>query len=366
MKFFVKYGFLPLIVILITGCSLFEDDGPKDPRDYTWTIDTLYYETSLATNMEKIWGSAWNDMYAVGNSGAQPGIMWHFDGAEWSPYPFYTASWGSIAKPLDLNNIFGIGKDDFWVVGEEWIRSDSIQNYSTGFVAQYKGEYWGWEDHSSALEDFEHVYGIGGSSSQDMWVGGSGGRIYRYNGQSWQKDSVAVLISDATYSKVYEIAINEQYTNYAILHNPRWNSDIRSHYLKNTTDGNWIEIKTLENQGIGNLWYSENGNIFAAGNQTLWKIQNEEWISIGNFPQNEKISYVNGISENHFFAAGSIYEKSFKGQLYFYNGKSLTQLLDKFDLKNMYFRDIWSDKENVFILGNTLGFPSKTIIIRGR
>ncbi len=53
---------------------------PKDPRTYTWTVDTIAYPGSFQTTMRAIWGSAPNDVYVVGhNERGGLGKMFHYD-----------------------------------------------------------------------------------------------------------------------------------------------------------------------------------------------------------------------------------------------------------------------------------------------
>ncbi|MGA8264510.1 MAG: hypothetical protein WB779_08730, partial [Ignavibacteriaceae bacterium] len=40
----------------------------KNPREYTWTIDTLFHPESIQTNMRSIWGSSASDVYTAGHS----------------------------------------------------------------------------------------------------------------------------------------------------------------------------------------------------------------------------------------------------------------------------------------------------------
>ncbi len=62
---------------------------PKDPRTYTWTIDTLAYPGSYQTIMQSIWGSSPSDVYVVGHNDGGYGKMYHFDGKMWTPVVLY-------------------------------------------------------------------------------------------------------------------------------------------------------------------------------------------------------------------------------------------------------------------------------------
>jgi hypothetical protein len=57
----------------------------KDPRTYTWTIDTLAYPGSFQTAMYDIWGNSPNDVYVVGHNDRAFRKMFHYDGSQWRP-----------------------------------------------------------------------------------------------------------------------------------------------------------------------------------------------------------------------------------------------------------------------------------------
>lgn len=71
----------------------------KDPRTYTWTIDTLI-NNSFQTAMRRIRGSAPNDVYIGGHNAGFPGALWHFDGDRWMPVDLPVTT-------HDVNGIYG-------------------------------------------------------------------------------------------------------------------------------------------------------------------------------------------------------------------------------------------------------------------
>ncbi|MBI2428746.1 MAG: hypothetical protein HYV29_08130, partial [Ignavibacteriales bacterium] len=112
-----------IILLLFPGCK----DEPvkpeiiKDPRTYTWTLDTLAYPGSFQTSMMDMWGSSPTDVYVVGhNESPGPGTMYHFDGSKWSTTKFHSAEGGPISGALSLTSVYGFSKDDIWVVGERF------------------------------------------------------------------------------------------------------------------------------------------------------------------------------------------------------------------------------------------------------
>ena len=85
------FSLIILLAIILSGCrkSPVEPVIPKDPRTYTWTIDTLSYPGSAQTIMQSIWGSSPSDVYVVGHNDGGYGKMYHFDGKMWTPVVLY-------------------------------------------------------------------------------------------------------------------------------------------------------------------------------------------------------------------------------------------------------------------------------------
>jgi len=56
-----------------------------------------------------VWGSAANDVWAVGNAGT----VLHWDGTVWAPV--------TVSTTKDLHGIWGSGPNDIWAVGDQTI-----------------------------------------------------------------------------------------------------------------------------------------------------------------------------------------------------------------------------------------------------
>lgn len=99
----LRQSFLFVSIILITisfGCK--SPSGPdvlKNPREYTWTIDTLAYPGSFQTNMNDIWASSPSDVYVVGHNSDGFRKMYHFNGNTWKPIGLNPIEGGTIAGP---------------------------------------------------------------------------------------------------------------------------------------------------------------------------------------------------------------------------------------------------------------------------
>ncbi len=103
-----------LIFILLVACDKStepSDNEIKDPRKYTWTIDTLEYPGEFDISMKSIWGSSPSDVYVVGTCSDANGQMWHYDGKEWKSFHL---QFGVAYTPF---TVFGFDNNDIWVAG---------------------------------------------------------------------------------------------------------------------------------------------------------------------------------------------------------------------------------------------------------
>jgi hypothetical protein len=119
-----------LLMIVVIACLLLgvcckdeptkppPEDTIKDPRTYTWTIDTLAYPGSMQTNMQDIWASSPTNVYVVGRNERGYGKMYHFDGTRWTDVKLSTTQGGTIQGAIDLFGIYGFGSNDVYAVGE--------------------------------------------------------------------------------------------------------------------------------------------------------------------------------------------------------------------------------------------------------
>ena len=107
--------------------------------------------------MRGIWGSAHDDIYAVGDSGT----ILHFDGDTWSELESGTTA--------GLYGVWGSSPTDVYAVGE------------TGTVLHYDGIAWS----EMATGTTAGLLGVWGSSATDVYAVGETGTILHYDGVSW-------------------------------------------------------------------------------------------------------------------------------------------------------------------------------------
>ncbi len=189
------FAWIAIAAILFTesGCrrNPVAPTPPKDPCTYTWTIDTLSYLGSAQTIMQSIWGSSPKDVYVVGHNDTGDGKMYHFDGKTWTPVTLYFPDrWGNAA--IDLGDIYGFAPNDIWAVGQRVLSNPNPPpNFlDSSLVIHFDGIQW----NEVMLPRKRLLNRVGGSSPNDIWMGGINGTLYHYDGSKVKPDSVPFQI----------------------------------------------------------------------------------------------------------------------------------------------------------------------------
>jgi hypothetical protein len=114
---------------------------------------TTWHESSGGSNIYGIWGSAWNDVYAVGHE-----TIMHYDGNQWS----------YLSVPGDKHGVWGSSATDVFIVG-----------YS-GYIYHYAGSSWS-PMVSGTIEMIPRAWGSAGNNVFGVL---SNGNILHYGGAS--------------------------------------------------------------------------------------------------------------------------------------------------------------------------------------
>src|SRR5262249_36771449 len=119
----------------------------------TWTKAT---GTSFKV-FGSIWGSAANDIWALGTD------VMHFDGPSWTHLNKFP-----VANPL-VDKVWGLAQNNVWVTGYQ------------GELYHWDGAQWSG---GPAFTASEHS-AVWASSTADLWVAGDIGEIHRWDGVKW-------------------------------------------------------------------------------------------------------------------------------------------------------------------------------------
>ena len=159
---------------------------------YRWNGSAWSQEFSSAKAIYGFWGSAPNDIWAVGD------IILHYDGSNWSPVTspanvslnrvwgsapnlwavgtsivhYDGMNWTASPNPTSgvLLGVWGSGPNDIWAVGQ----GGSIVHSSDGLN-------WSAADSPSNAD----LFNVWGSSASDVWAVGANHTVLHYDGHMW-------------------------------------------------------------------------------------------------------------------------------------------------------------------------------------
>jgi hypothetical protein len=115
-----------------------------------------------------IWGTAPDDLWAVGGNVADGAFVWRYDGERWHEAEGFPAD---LADAHSMFKVWGRSADDVWVIG-------------TGGVAlRFQGEVVT----RTATNTARSLFTVHGNSVVTVAVGGSGdaGRLLQHDGEEW-------------------------------------------------------------------------------------------------------------------------------------------------------------------------------------
>lgn len=117
------------------------------------------YERYPNEDFTGIWGSAGNDIFAVGSSG----LVMHFDGTSWQ--------YSDAETSADLKGVWGLDATHVYAFGR-------------GVILQFDGQTWRnmFEGYLTTGETF---YGVWGANASELWAVSSNGYIWRFDGTRW-------------------------------------------------------------------------------------------------------------------------------------------------------------------------------------
>lgn len=338
-----------LVFIVFFSCRKITEplESIKDPRTYTWTIDTLSYQGTLQTWMSLLWGSSPNDMYAIGHCSSLGGEMWHFDGSHWSPVKLHISQGGTIEGGFDLKCIFGLSANDIFVGGR-----DPGHPADETFLMHFDGREW--QEIKSSYSGM--IQSIWGSNPEDIWCAGWN-NIYHYNDKNFKIVSflrptpkLIQFTSMCGFSKTNIYMIGNRSDSVMPI-------DTTAYDLYYYNGNVWSVIDSVvltpENRYSHFSFYlaSIGKNLYSAGDGAYKYYQNS-WNSILD---DNSIVRIGGTGDSNIIVASSY------GQIFHYNGNNW-QLIGPPDFGH-FITDIWTDGHEVFLTGHD---AHQTYILHGK
>ena len=335
---------LSLFFFTLYSCS--SPTGPpakiiKDPRTYTWSIDTL--KEGFQTDMTRVWGSSPNDVYLGGHGASVPtSSLWHFDGNKWSIVNL------PVIRFYDINSIYGFSSMDVWAVGSQ---SYSLYEDSS-LICHYDGSSW----KEYPITGGEWLQAIWGSDPTKLWAVGNN-TLFHFDGTSWKPFSFFIPPQGVQLLSISGLSSNDIYmTGYRNdVVQPR---DTAFYYLYHFNGSMWSVVDssyattTLDARKFGVILKAIDGTLYSAGDK-LFKKEGDNWTIMNDDPL---IFSLGGSSKNNIFAAG------INAVVYHYNGSDWKKIIVKEGFQEPIY-DVWTDGTEAFMVGHD---GSQTYVIHGK
>ena len=271
-------------------------DGTKWSEMTSPTAQTLYY----------VWGMASNDVFAVGNAGT----IIHYDGSSWSAQASGTAQNLFCVYGTASNNVFAVG--------------------NTGANRHYDGTSWG----DGPIADGNNFYSVFAASSSVLYIGGGNWRFYKTinGGVGWANVSTAP--TPATVWGLWASGPDDVFlicgSNGLVLHYDG---------LSVTSFGDVTGATAFVNDG----WGTSGSNVYVvANNGGIYNYNGAAWS--GTIPSSNAMYGIWGLLANNIYAVGA------SSTILNYNGTSWNDMTAQDNANHML--GVWGvDENDIFAVG---------------
>lgn len=317
-------------------------------HQFTWAMDTLGIYPS---DLHGVWGTDANNVYAVGlifysyDPYRFTGIV-HWDGTQWTSMEYHEG---------DVNDIYGFGPDDIWAVGSYQVGYEGF-----ALIAHWDGQQWTtWKHH-----EYGGLAAVWGTSSSNLYAVGANGLILHYDGQQWipQESGTSLSLNDifGLNSKHIYVTGKELSSGSGVL--LRYNGKT----WRTLTRGGYPQDSAMLYGIFRSVWASSSRKLYVVGALSYegvpgnWMLSEIPYNAPGdNLVGLTAMNRVRGTTSSNVFICGD------RNLMIHWNGNSwhlYHQFFDK--TKNSSLKDIWTQNENIFVVGYEGGLSS-AVIYRG-
>jgi hypothetical protein len=321
MKTLIKILPLLLSFIILISCNDKSvetiTEQIKDPRDMTWTADTLKMpdtaiqllpEDLLVVSPKDIWLAVW-----VGH-----GQLWHYNGSSWTVVEDIGGGIDCLLKKSDT---------DLWAGGYKG-RLDG----DNAAVANYKNGAWTWNEMAIKSE----ILDMCTDGDGNVWACGRNGLVMKYSNNKWTADTINIKpVNNYSYLFVGIKNYNGKINVVGAMINK--STYIQTHYYISGNIKNWtVQDSMVFNSASVNIKFgnwglhkSDDNYLYSYGLQGIWKYENNQW---------QQIYYLDGemygmycTNSNYIIAVSAF------NQVFFYNGSNWQLISDIFKTNDPYF-----------------------------
>ncbi|MBU1101219.1 MAG: hypothetical protein KKA84_12535 [Bacteroidetes bacterium] len=350
---------LPLLITFALACSCENSNEPnvnhKDPRDFTWRADTIYYPDSYQTIVQSTWATSENDIYAVAHTDVNEGAFWHYDGTKWEMIRIFDHIERGV---LSFNKIFGLSDSQIWIAGNRGTQSNTIP-----VIWVYNG----YAIFETRIDGYGgRLQSIHGTDRNNIWACGDSGLIAQYDGLQWKTEKINHLNLNLDALWLDDIAVDDErvYATGGGIDNSSRRG--KSYFFENK-ENSWSisDSSIIEPYGHVPKWgyrhlYMSSWHTIYSHTHGLFKLASTGWQRVTDFFDNKATRDMSGTSENNMIIVGD-YSKA-----YHWNGTEsiLITELELDDISSFNCVELF-DKE-AFIFGHTNSFPQKTVVYHGK
>jgi len=270
-----------------------EPEPVPGPRNYVWELDTLDMPMNW---INRVWGAAPNDVWAIGGGGTESDRLHHYDGTQWSVYT-KEKIWCTGFT------IFGFSTDNVWMGG------------GAGWFAHGAGiwHYNGieWKEHY--VYDVEgswdiRIFDIWGPAPNDLYACGTigyfdgvtssfRGFVLHFNGKNWRE--VVRAQFNSQFLRIRKEQNKVYVSSYGINHEKIGDSDVEFYQVK----GNQLKL-IYSNKKSQINWASHNivdGKAYFVIGQNIFRYLDGKMVEQFSMPYSNLNGGIAGRNEYDLF-----------------------------------------------------------------
>lgn len=334
------------------------DEVKSIRRDLSWSVDTLYHGQSGSITIYDMWKANDSILFAVGADQYDgSGAIWKYNGSTWERIKLHSYEGGTLTKAFSFRSINGFSENSIYAFGEHYYANPNPPpNFiHTAMAAHYNGIQW----EEITIPNGDIMLHNDAYSPTDFYVGGTNGQLFHFSNGAWTVDTIGFSLFPN--QPFYNVDVLSCSRNGVYLLSNQYNPSYGMVFYQTllySQDTTILLDSTNEltaKWGLNFYWKSNEGSIYSAGNNGIFKFAGTKWIKIFS---TEGFLSLSGTSDNDIFAFG------YSGNVYHYNGNDWKIVLTVKVPGYPVFGTIgWCDLNNVNI---SVRNGSRNIMFHGR
>ena len=264
----IKKIFMPIVITILLLVNSCKDKITGPVETQPGRTDYIWTVDTLYSPMNylfTIWGSSPNDVWTTGAGGTVKDRLFHFDGTKWKNYEVPPGCYGNV--------LYGFSTDNVWMGG------------SGGKIWHFDGKSWAlnftYQPNGWQTVDISDIWG---TNPNDVYAVGvvfydhqmyQRGFILHYDGAVWKKIYEANFYSQL--EKIRKENSNIYIYNYKLSYGINGASDTVEYYLLDGSNLKKIYSNTLDKITFGSF-YNIGGEIYFVMSKDIYKYVNNTFV----------------------------------------------------------------------------------------